>query len=205
LKQPILTPIEPHAPIRSAGFLAAILRIAEAVFHAHGFHRDIDQLVSRLMMPARPFVLPFDGTTPRLETEPQYCGVSVSLLGRLNMGRDAWLGTGALVRADGHFSQIGDEFRFGERSTVHIAHELYPAIIGRRVTAGGDVVIHGCTVGDDCVIGDRAIVLDGAVVDSGVVVEPGSTVYPRSMLKAGWVYSGSPAVAVRELEAGELA
>lgn len=164
----------------------------------------IHLMANELLPQFTPFVLPFDGIWPHGTSEPQLCGAGTSILGKVRMGARVSLGAGALIRADGHFVQIGDDFHLGEMSTVHIAHEVYPAIIGNRVAVGRDAVVHACTVGDNCVIEDGAVVLDGSVVEDGVLIEARSTIFPRSTLKSGLAYSGSPAKPVRELAPGEL-
>jgi carbonic anhydrase/acetyltransferase-like protein (isoleucine patch superfamily) len=127
-----------------------------------------------------------------------------AVVGRATIGRKAWLGDYTIIRADGHYVQIGDDFLLGAGSTVHIAHELYPTIIGNRVTVGRDAVVHACTVHDDCVIEDGVVILDGSVVEQGVVLEAGSLVFPRSHLPAGHVYGGRPAKALRAVSPGEI-
>lgn len=165
--------------------------------------KDFHLVVSELLPPSEPFVLPYAGIRPRLASDPRGCGHRVSLIGRIEIGSNLLCGLGAVIRADGHFVRIGDDFHLGEMSTVHIAHEVYPTIVGHRVTVGRNAVVHACTVGNDCVIEDGAVILDGAKLEDGVLVEAGSIVFPRSFLKGGQVYSGSPAKPIRELEPGE--
>jgi carbonic anhydrase/acetyltransferase-like protein (isoleucine patch superfamily) len=147
--------------------------------------------------PRSPFILSYDGVFPHFETEPLSSGPGVSVLGRVRLGARAVLGRLSVIRADGHFVEIGDDLRLGERATVHIAHEVYPARIGNRVYVGRNAVVHACNVADDCVIQDDVVILDGSEVESNVLIEAGSTVYPRSRLLSGHVYAGSPAVSVR--------
>jgi carbonic anhydrase/acetyltransferase-like protein (isoleucine patch superfamily) len=167
-------------------------------------HRNVLHIIASELLPfGAPFVLPYAGIRPRLATDPRSCGQRVSLLGKIELGADPVFGPGAVVRADGHFVHIGDKFCIGEMSTVHIAHEVYPTIIGNRVTVGPNTVVHACTVGNDCVIADNVVILDGTKVEDGVLVEAGSIVFPRSVLNAGLVYSGSPAKPIRQLQSGE--
>jgi len=121
----------------------------------------------------------------------------------VQIGARSVLAPNTVIRGDGHFVRIGDDFHLGELSTVHIAHEVYPAIIGDGVTVGRNAVVHACTVGDRCVIEDDVVILDGSVIEDGVLIEAGSTVFPRSTLMAGRVYSGSPTKAIRELSSIE--
>jgi gamma-carbonic anhydrase len=152
---------------------------------------------------AAPFVLPYTATVPQFAT-PAVAGPSAAVLGRATIGARARLGASSVIRADGHFVRVGDDFVLGDRSTVHIAHDVYPTIIGDRVTVGVNAVIHACTVGNDVVVGDGAVILDGSVVADNVVIEPHSIVFPRSELAGGKLYAGMPARPVRDLRSGEV-
>ncbi|MFO1274211.1 MAG: DapH/DapD/GlmU-related protein [Rubrivivax sp.] len=126
------------------------------------------------------------------------------MIGRVTLGRGAWLGAGAVIRADGHDVKAGDGLHLGRGATIHIAHDVYPAILGHRVCVGEDAVVHACTLGDEVVVEEGAVVLDGAVVGAGAVVEAGSFVFPRHVLEGGMLYAGRPAKAVRPLDRHEL-
>ena len=150
-----------------------------------------------------PFVLPYAGALPEFASPPT-CGAGAAVLGRATIGANARLGVSSVIRADGHFVRIGDDFSLGPRSTVHIAHDVYPAIIGDRVSVGQNAVVHACTLGNDVVVGDSAVILDGSVVGDGVVIEPNAIVFPRSELFGGKLYAGMPARPVRDLRPGEV-
>ena len=150
-------------------------------------------------------LLPYRGTAPRLAGAPRHAAAGHALIGRIVLGRDAWLAAGALIRADGHDVRAGDDLAMGRGASVHIAHEVYPTLIGDRVSVGANAVVHACTVGDDNVIEDDAVILDGSVLEPGSVLDAGAVVFPRSRLAGGWLYAGKPAKPLRELAPGELA
>ncbi len=149
-------------------------------------------------------LLSYGGVAPALAGPPVQFARTAAVIGRVTLGTDAWLDDHAVIRADGHYVRAGAELMLGTRATVHIAHEVYPTLIGDRVTVGEYGVVHACTVGDDCVIEDGAVVLDGCVLEAGLVLAPGSIVFPRTTLAGGYLYSGRPAKPERRLEAGEL-
>jgi carbonic anhydrase/acetyltransferase-like protein (isoleucine patch superfamily) len=158
--------------------------------------------------PARggePYVLPYHGVSPQFATPPEHCGPDAAVLGRATIGRNAILGTSSVIRADGNTVAAGDDFSLGDRSTIHIEHDLLPAVIGDRVTIGENAVVHACTVHNDVVVEDGAVVLDASDVPDNVVVEAGSVVFPRSQLEGGKLYAGVPAKPVRDLRPGEVA
>ena len=150
-------------------------------------------------------LLPYLGTAPQLAGPPRHAAAGHALVGRIVLGRDAWLGAGALIRADGHDVRAGDDLAMGRGASVHIAHDVYPTLIGHHVSVGANAVVHACTVDDDNVIEEDAVILDGSVLERGSVLEAGSVVFPRSRLGGGWLYAGKPAKPLRELAPGELA
>jgi carbonic anhydrase/acetyltransferase-like protein (isoleucine patch superfamily) len=152
---------------------------------------------------ASPFILPYASILPDFAGPPE-AAERAAVLGRATIGRNAKLGASSVIRADGHFVRVGDDFFLGHRGTVHIAHDVYPTIIGDRVTVGTNAVVHACTVGSDVTVGDNAVILDGSVVGDNIVIEAGSIVFPRSQLAGGKLYAGMPARPVRDLRAGEI-
>jgi gamma-carbonic anhydrase len=141
---------------------------------------------------------------PALEGPPRHAGANCAVVGRVTLGRDAWLGAASVIRADGHFVRAGHDLVLGHGATVHIAHDVYPTQIGDSVTVGINAVIHACEVQDGCVVEDGAVVLDGCVIEPGAVIAAGSIVYPRTRLAGGHVYAGRPAKPVAPLTADEL-
>lgn len=149
-------------------------------------------------------LLSYLGTHPELAGDPRHAGANCAVVGRITLGRDAWLGAASVIRADGHYVRAGDDLTLGHGATIHIAHDVYPTLIGDRVTVGSNAVIHACEVHDDCVIEDGAVILDGCVIEAGTVIEAGAIVYPRTRLAGGHAYAGRPAKSQRALEPGEV-
>ncbi len=148
---------------------------------------------------------PYEGVSPAFTTATVHRGAGSSVLGRATIGKAAWLGALSVVRADGHVVEIGDDFHLGARSTVHIAHEVYPCLIGDRVTVGRNACVHACTVGNDVVVEDNCVILDGVAVAGNTAFEPDSVVFPGKKLEGGFLYGGAPAKPLRPLAPGELA
>lgn len=152
-----------------------------------------------------PLILAYSGISPAFDSPLLHAGTGSAVLGRAVIGRDAWLDDFAVIRADGHDVKVGDDFYLGARSTLHIAHDRFPCIVGSHVTVGEGACVHACVVGDNVFVGDRTVILDGAIVGDNVIFEPDSTVFPGKRIDSGHLYAGSPAKMVRPLEAGEVA
>lgn len=155
-------------------------------------------------MPNRLHILPYNGITPSFATPPIHVGEGAAALGRVTAGRNTWLGALSVMRADGHDVRVGDDFHLGPRSTLHIAHDVFPCIVGDRVSVGENACVHACTVGNDVVVGDRVVLLDGSVTEDNVVFEADATVFPGKRIPGGYLYAGSPAKPVRPLAPGEV-
>lgn len=136
---------------------------------------------------------------------------SAVVTGRVSIGEDASVWPLCSVRGDVHDIRIGARTNIQDNSVLHVTHDGdyapggYPLIIGDDVTVGHGVIVHACTVGNRCLIGMGSIVLDGAIIEDEVMLGAGSLVSPRKTLESGYLYVGSPAKKVRELNDKELA
>lgn len=156
-------------------------------------------------IPASLILASYNGTAPQFASDPVHAGKGAAVLGRATIGTGAWLGRRSVIRADGHYVTVGDDFHLGPRGTVHIAHDVYPTHIGHRVTARENAIIHACDVGDDCFVGRDVVILDGSKIGDGAALADGAVVYPRMRIEGGFLYEGQPAKPVRRIEADELA
>lgn len=139
-----------------------------------------------------------------------YVAESALVIGDVILGDDVSIWPTTVVRGDVNRIEIGAETNIQDGCVLHVTHktkdrpEGFPLIIGRGVTVGHRVVLHGCSIGDLCLIGIGAIVMDGAVVEDRVMVGAGTLVPPGKNLESGYLYVGSPARPARPLREAEL-
>jgi len=130
---------------------------------------------------------------------------TAAVVGRTVAGAGLTVRSLATLRGDGEWVRVGRNAFFGERATVHIAHEALAATIGDDVTVGRFGLVHACTLADGVVVADAATVMDGATIGPNALIAPGALVSPRKQLAGGFVYAGQPAAPVREITRAELA
>ena len=136
---------------------------------------------------------------------------TATVIGDVTLGDGVSLWPGVVVRGDVNSIRIGAGSNVQDNSVLHVTHrssanpEGAPLIIGRHVTVGHAVILHGCTIGDECLIGMGSIVMDRAVVEPQVLLGAGSLVPEGKVLESGWLYVGRPARKVRPLDEAERA
>jgi carbonic anhydrase/acetyltransferase-like protein (isoleucine patch superfamily) len=138
-----------------------------------------------------------DGVAPRL-AQGVWVAENATVIGDVELGEDANIWFGAVVRGDSATIRIGAGTNIQDASVLHVDKEK-PLTIGNHVTVGHQVVLHGCTVGDGSLIGIGSVVLNGARIGKGCLVGAGSLVTEGKEFPDGSMIMGRPATVVREL------
>ena len=114
------------------------------------------------------------------------------VLGDVTIKKDASIWYNTVVRGDSSEIQIGEGTNIQDLCVLHV-DENCPLNIGRNVTVGHGVILHGCTIGDGALIGMHATVMNGAVVGKNAVVAAGALVLENTVVPDGMVAMGVPA------------
>ena len=138
-----------------------------------------------------------DGVSPRADSTA-WIAESAEVIGNVELGADASVWPGCVVRGDTETIRIGDGSNIQDLSVLH-ADIHQPLTIGRHVTVGHQVMLHGCTIGDESLIGIGAIVLNGAKIGRNCLVGAGALVTEGKEFPDGSMIIGSPAKAVGQL------
>lgn len=142
-------------------------------------------------------VYELEGVAPQI-AESAWIADSAQVMGDVQLGADASVWFGTVVRGDTAHITIGEGTNVQDASVLH-ADEGMPLTIGRHVTVGHQVMLHGCTIGDESLIGIGAIVLNGAKIGKNCLVGAGALVTEGKEFPDGSMIIGSPARMVRQL------
>ncbi|MBK6747542.1 gamma carbonic anhydrase family protein [Ottowia sp.] len=142
-------------------------------------------------------VYEIDGKAPRVDSTAWIAG-SAEVMGNVEIGPDASVWFGCVLRGDTEVMRIGEGTNVQDGSVLH-ADIGFPLTLGRHVTVGHQVMLHGCTIGDESLIGIGAVVLNGARIGKNCLVGAGSLVTEGKAFPDGSMIMGSPAKAVRQL------
>ena len=138
-----------------------------------------------------------DDTRPVM-TESTWVADSAQVMGNVVLADNTSVWFGAVIRGDTETIHIGEGSNIQDCSVLHADHGK-PLTIGKHVTVGHQVMLHGCTIGDESLIGIGAVVLNGAKIGNNCLVGAGSLVTEGKEFPDGSMIMGSPAKVVREL------
>jgi carbonic anhydrase/acetyltransferase-like protein (isoleucine patch superfamily) len=121
------------------------------------------------------------------------------LIGRIVLKKNASVWWGAVLRGDNEPIVVGENSNVQDGSILHTDIGA-PLTIGRDVTIGHMVMLHGCTIGDVSLIGIKATVLNHAHIPSTCLIGAHALVTERKTFEEGQLITGAPARAQRALE-----
>ena len=119
---------------------------------------------------------------------------NATVIGSVVLENNASIWFNAVVRADNDTITIGENSQVQDGAVLH-ADPGFPLTIGRNVTVGHMVMLHGCTIGDGCLIGIKSLIMNGAVIGKNCLVGANSliaearlfpTAHSSSVRPAGW-------------------
>jgi len=144
-----------------------------------------------------------DGNAPQL-SEGAWVAESAEVIGKVELHKDASVWPKVVIRGDNDLIQVGEGSNVQDASVLH-TDPGYPLLIGKNVTVGHKVMLHGCNIGDGSLIGIGAVVLNGAKIGKGCLVGAGALVTEGKEFPDGSMIIGSPAKAVKELTPQQIA
>jgi carbonic anhydrase/acetyltransferase-like protein (isoleucine patch superfamily) len=144
-----------------------------------------------------------DNLTPSVDPSA-WVADCAQVMGNVKLAQDVSVWFGVVIRGDTETIDIGQASNIQDGSVLH-ADIGKPLVVGKHVTVGHKVMLHGCTIGDGSLIGIGAVVLNGAKIGKGCIVGAGSLVTEGKEFPDGSMIMGSPAKVVRELTAEQKA
>jgi carbonic anhydrase/acetyltransferase-like protein (isoleucine patch superfamily) len=149
------------------------------------------------------YIAELDFGKPRIDDEAFVAPTAV-IVGAVTMGPHSSIWYGAVARADADQIEIGAGSNVQDGCTLH-SDEGFPLLIGKGVTVGHRVVLHGARVDDDVLVGMGSIVMNGAHIGSGSIVAAGAVVTPGTVVPPNSVVGGIPAKVLRPATDDDMA
>jgi len=144
-----------------------------------------------------------DGQGPDLPADGNYfIADTATVIGKVRLKPSASVWFGAVLRGDNEWIEIGEGSNVQDNSTCH-TDPGFPLVLGKNVTIGHNVILHGCTVEDGALIGMGSIVMNGAKIGRNSIVGAGSVITEGKEFPENSLIIGAPARVIRTLDAGQ--
>lgn len=135
--------------------------------------------------------------------DSNFIAPSADLIGRVRLEKNANVWFNTVLRGDNEWITIGENSNVQDGSIFH-TDMGYPLTLGKNVTVGHNVVLHGCQISDQVLVGMGSTILNGTTVGSNTIIGANSFIAENKEIPEGVLMLGSPARVVRDLTENEL-
>ena len=127
---------------------------------------------------------------------------NATLIGSVVLHERASVWFNVVARGDNDPIVIGPESNIQDGSILHTDLGV-PLTLGRGVTVGHKVMLHGCTIGDYALIGINAVVLNNARIGPYCIIGANTLITEGKEIPEGSMVMGSPGKVIRQLTDNE--
>ena len=135
--------------------------------------------------------------------EPAFIAPNATIIGSVDIHHNASVWFNVVIRADNDLIVIGENSNVQDGSVLHI-DPGFPLTIGKGVTIGHKVMLHGCDIGDNSLIGINAVVLNGAKIGKNCLIGANALIPEKMIVPDGSMVIGCPGKIKRALSEQEI-
>jgi len=147
-------------------------------------------------------IFQLEDRTPRMNGE-YFIAEGAVVIGSVILENNASIWFNAVIRGDNDLITIGEDSNVQDGSVLHTDPGV-PLIIGKGVTVGHKVMLHGCTIGDNSLIGINSVILNGARIGKNCLIGANSLIPEGKEIPDGSLVMGSPGKVVRALSPEQI-
>jgi carbonic anhydrase/acetyltransferase-like protein (isoleucine patch superfamily) len=134
--------------------------------------------------------------------EETFVAPNATLIGSVVLHERASVWFNVVARGDNDPIVIGPESNIQDGSILHTDLGV-PLTLGRGVTVGHKVMLHGCTIGDYALIGINAVILNNARIGPYCIIGANALITEGKEIPEGSMVMGSPGKVIRQLTDSE--
>jgi carbonic anhydrase/acetyltransferase-like protein (isoleucine patch superfamily) len=140
--------------------------------------------------------------TPTIHPQ-SWIAPDASVIGQVRLEKNVSIWWKCVLRGDIDLLCVGENTNVQDGSVLHTDPGLR-LIIGRDVTIGHRVILHGCTVGDGCLIGMGATLLNRSVIGKQCLIGANALIPEGKSIPDRSLVVGAPGRIVRQLTDEEV-
>ena len=138
-----------------------------------------------------------------IRTDDYFIADNATVIGSVVLEQNASIWFNAVLRGDNDVITVGENSNVQDGSVLH-TDGGFPLTIGKNVTIGHKVMLHGCVIGDNSLIGINAVVLNGAKIGKNCLIGANALSPEGKVIPDGSLVMGSPGKVVREMTADQI-
>ena len=125
------------------------------------------------------------------------------IIGDIVVKNEASIWFNVVLRGDIEKIVVGEGSNIQDGSVLH-TDPGYPLTIGKGVTIGHMVMLHGCTIGNDTLIGIGSTILNNAKIGNNCIIGANTLITENKMISDSSLVIGSPGKVIREVTEKEI-
>ena len=125
------------------------------------------------------------------------------VVGDVTLEKNTSVWFNATLRGDIENIHIGEGSNVQDGSVLH-TDPGYPLKVGKNVTIGHLVMLHGCTIGDNSLIGIGAVILNNVKIGNNCIIGAKSLITENKEIPDNSLVVGSPARVIRKVTDEEI-
>ena len=128
---------------------------------------------------------------------------NATIIGDVTLEKNSSVWFNAVIRGDNENIHVGEGSNVQDGSVLHTDPGC-PLRIGKDVTIGHIVMLHGCTIGDNSLIGIGAVILNNAKIGKNCIVGAKALITENKDIPDNSLVVGAPGRVVRKLTDDEI-
>ena len=148
-------------------------------------------------------IYPLGELTPNVDPD-SWIAPNATLIGQVEVAKGASIWWNCTVRGDTDLLSVGENSNIQDNSVLHTDPGI-PMVVGKNVTVGHRVILHGCTIGDNTLIGMGSTLLNGSVIGKNCLIGANTLIPEGKVIPDRSLVVGLPGRIVRELTDEEVA
>ena len=128
---------------------------------------------------------------------------NATIIGKVKLEKNSSIWFNAVLRGDIEKIVIGQNSNIQDGSVLH-TDPGYPLTVGKGVTVGRMVMLHGCEISDDTLIGIGSTILNKAKIGKNCIIGANTLVTENKVIPDNSLVLGSPGKVIRKVTDDEI-
>ncbi len=139
-----------------------------------------------------------EGRSVEIRGDDYFVADNATVVGSVALENNASIWFNAVIRGDNDLITIGENSNVQDGSVLH-TDPGFNLTLGRNVTIGHLVMLHGCTIGDNTLVGIGSVVLNGAKIGNNCLIGANAFIPEGKEIPDNSVVFGQPGRVVRQV------